>query len=46
MAAGHGYTLPQKCYSSFTPLLAGCGILNVVGNDGERMREEGGMRVR
>lgn len=45
MAAGHCYTLPQQCYSSFTTLLAGHGVLNVVGNDGERMREEGGMCV-
>lgn len=43
MAAGHCYMLPQKCCSFFTALLAGRGILNVVGNDGERMREEGGI---
>lgn len=46
MAAGHCYMLPQKCYSFFTALLAGRGVLNAVGNDGERMREEGGMCVR
>lgn len=45
MAAGHCYMLPQKCYSFFTALLAGRGVLNAVGNDGERMREEGGICV-